>query len=111
MQIFIYGVHYCYYTITMLASSTGIRKKRIKDLPLSSRPREKLLLKGSENISDAELIAILLGTGTKEDNAVSVATKLLRQYPLKTLSEVTINKLQKIVGIGEVKALHIHAAL
>lgn len=95
----------------MVTSSTGIHKKRIKDLPLSSRPREKLLLKGSENISDAELIAILLGTGTKDSNAVSVATKLLRQYPLKTLSGVTIDELQKIVGVGKVKALHINAAL
>lgn len=89
----------------------GIRKKRIKDLPLSSRPREKLERKGAENISDEELIAILLGTGTKEANAVAVAKKILQQTPLKTLSEVTLTQLQKISGVGRVKALHIHAAL
>ncbi|HSW88931.1 MAG TPA: DNA repair protein RadC [Candidatus Saccharimonadales bacterium] len=95
----------------MHSSSTSIRKERIKDLPLSSRPREKLLLKGSENITDAELIAILLGTGTKEHNAVVVAANLLQKYSLKTLAQVTVAQLQKIPGIGKVKALHIHAAL
>src|SRR5258708_3684779 len=95
----------------MPTHSIGITKKRIKDLPLSSRPREKLLFKGAENVTDAELIAILLGTGTKERNAVGVAIQLLRLYPLRKLAEITISDIEKISGIGRVKALHIHAAL
>lgn len=95
----------------MRSSSTSLREKRIKDLPISNRPREKLLMKGSENITEADLIAILLGTGTKEQNAVVVASKLLKMYPLKELAKVTVADLQKIPGVGKVKALHIHAAL
>jgi DNA repair protein RadC len=95
----------------MRIDSTTRRNNRIKDLPISSRPREKLLVKGSENLTDAELIAILLGTGTKEHNALTVASKLLQKYPLKSLADIHIPQLEKISGIGKVKALHIQAAL
>lgn len=95
----------------MSPDSIHPQKKRIKDLPLHARPREKLLLKGSENITDAELLAILLGTGTKEKNVLSVAKQLLREYPLQKLAEVKSADLEKIPGIGKVKASHIYAAL
>lgn len=95
----------------MFSDASRKKANRIKDLPLSNRPREKLLLKGSENLSDAELIAILLGTGTKKYNAVSLATQVLQKYPLPKLATTGVSDMEKIPGIGKVKALHIHAAL
>jgi len=95
----------------MPTHATRSGRRRMKDLPFHARPREKLLLKGSENIADAELIAILLGTGTKERNVLLVAQQLLKQYPLQKLAQVGTSELEKISGIGKVKASHIHAAI
>lgn len=95
----------------MRTHSTGKQKNRIKDLPLNSRPREKLLNKGAQNLTDAELIAILFGTGSTKQNVISLASTVLSQYPLEKLASVSSAHLEKISGIGKVKALHILAAL
>jgi len=86
-------------------------KKRMKDMPLSSRPREKLLIKGSENLSDEELIALLLGTGSRTHNALSLSKALLKQYPLTQLSQTTCSSLSKLSGIGASKATRVMAAV
>jgi DNA repair protein RadC len=77
------------------------------------RPREKLLLKGKSALSDAELIAILIGMGTVDLSAVDVA-KLITQKAnnnLNELAKLSIKDLMKIRGIGEAKAITIVAAL
>ncbi len=88
-----------------------LKKLRIKDLPFSSRPQEKLLNKGHENLSDAELLAILLGTGSAKQNAILLSRTLLNSFPLKKLSKTSISDLVKISGIGKSKATRILAAL
>ncbi len=93
----------------MHTHSTG--GNRIKDLPVSSRPREKLFAKGSQNLTDAELIAILLGTGSAKQNALSLASTVLHRHSLKQLIDMPISQLENISGIGKVKAIHIKAAL
>lgn len=77
------------------------------------RPREKLLLKGKASLSDAELIAILLGTGTLEINAVDLARHILQEVDndLHTLARFDVKDLQKFKGIGEAKAITIISAL
>jgi DNA repair protein RadC len=77
------------------------------------RPREKLLLKGKSTLSDAELIAILIGSGTKSLSAVDVAKLILKQanHNLNELAKFTVKDLQKIKGIGEAKAIAIVSAL
>lgn len=85
--------------------------RRIKDLPESSRPREKLEYKGAQNLSDAELLAIILGTGTKKQNAVILAKKILNSFPLSKLTAISINQLLVIPGIGKTKASRIIACL
>ena len=77
------------------------------------RPREKLLLKGKKALSDAELIAILLRSGNKEDSAVDLAKKILdhSNNNLIELSKFTPADLLSFNGIGEAKALSIIAAL
>ncbi len=85
----------------------------IKNWAVEDRPREKLLLKGTAALSDAELIAILLGTGTAAMSAVDVAKAMLQQVDnnLDNLARLTVKDLMKIKGIGEAKAITIVSAL
>ena len=85
----------------------------IKSWAAEDRPREKLLLKGTNALSDAELIAILLGSGTAKLSAVELS-KIILQYVnhnLNDLAKLTVKDLIKIKGIGEAKAITIIAAL
>ena len=77
------------------------------------RPREKLLLKGKSVLSDAELIAILIGSGTRSISAVDVAKMILSNanYNLNELAKFSIKDLRKVKGIGEAKAIAIVSAL
>lgn len=77
------------------------------------RPREKLLLKGKSALSDAELIAILIGSGTRSSSAVDVAKMILSRAEnnLNKLARFSVKELQKIKGIGEAKAISIVSAL
>lgn len=85
----------------------------IKNWAAEDRPREKLLLKGKAALSDAELIAILLGTGTAAMSAVDVAKAILQSVnnDLNELARLTVKDLTKIKGIGEAKAISIVSAL
>jgi len=77
------------------------------------RPREKLLLKGRSSLSDAEILAILIGSGTKSQSAVDLAKQILQQVDqnLNNLARLSVNDLTKIKGIGKVKAISIVSAL
>lgn len=77
------------------------------------RPREKMLLKGRNALSDAELIAILIGSGTVGESAVALAQRILAQADgnLHELGKRTIKDLQRFKGVGEAKAITIVAAL
>lgn len=88
-----------------------MRTKRLKDLPKTSRPREKLENKGSQNLSNVELLALLLGTGRPKKNVISLSQTLLNHYPLSKLSQITLSQLTAILGIGKSKATRILAAL
>ena len=86
-------------------------RSRITDWPLEERPREKLIRLGSQAVSSAELIAILLGQGTARINAVELAKKLLRRFgTLEALSKASLKELQSIPGIGPAKAVTLLAA-
>lgn len=84
--------------------------KIFSDIPKSDRPREKLQQKGAEALSDIELIAILLGKGTKDCNVMALAERVV-----KTLAEnkerPVLEELRKIKGVGPAKATLIAAAL
>ncbi|MBA2329535.1 MAG: DNA repair protein RadC [Flavisolibacter sp.] len=85
----------------------------IKQWAKDDQPREKLLLKGAENLSDSELIAILLVNGTKQKSAVELAKDVLKSAKnnLPDLGKLTVKELMKIKGIGEAKAITIVAAM
>jgi DNA repair protein RadC len=85
----------------------------IKNWAVEDRPREKLLLKGKAALSDSELIAILLGTGTASMSAVDVAKNILQAVnnDLNELAQLSVKDLMKVKGIGEAKAISIVSAL
>jgi DNA repair protein RadC len=85
----------------------------IKKWAKEDRPREKLLLKGKSALTDAELIAILLGTGTARQSAVDLAKSLLHavNYNLDELARLSVSDLTRIKGIGLAKAITIVSAL
>jgi len=83
-----------------------------KNLPDSDKPRERLFTFGSENLSNEELLSILLKTGTKKMSVKELSLKLLECIgDISKLKDVGINTLMKIDGIGKVKAIEIKAAL
>lgn len=86
----------------------------IKELPLSERPYEKLEVVGAEHLSNAELLAVIIKTGTKAYTAVDLAQlvlKLSNDGRLSSLNNLSIEQLKQVKGIGRVKAIQIKAAL
>ncbi len=77
------------------------------------RPREKMLLKGRNALSDAELLAILIGSGNRELSAVQLSQQIMAkaEYSLQNLSRMSIDQLMQFKGIGEAKAISIFAAM
>ena len=80
---------------------------KIKDMPEQNRPRERFLKKGPEALSDAELFAIILRTGTINENVIDMSNRLIAEYGLDKLFECSLKELQKIKGIGPDKAMQI----
>ncbi len=87
-------------------------KLNITDLALDDRPREKFMAKGVESLSTSELLAILIGSGSREENAVSLMQRILNdcEGSLTTLGKRTITELCQYHGVGEAKAVSILAA-
>ena len=85
----------------------------IKSWAEDDRPREKLLLKGRSALSNVELIAILIGSGSRNESAVDLSKRILQSVNnnLTELGKLTIQDLMKFKGIGEAKAISITAAL
>lgn len=86
---------------------------KITDWAVEDRPREKLIRKGTPSLSDAELLGILISSGTKDKSAVDLGRELLATVNnnLNTLGKLTISDLKKIRGIGTARAVTIAAAL
>ena len=92
-------------------------KLKMKELPLSERPYEKMQFLGSTSLSDCELLSIIIKTGTKEETAVDLAQKVLclisskNRGTLRDLQNLSIEELMTIKGIGKVKAIQLKAVL
>lgn len=80
-------------------------------MPLKERPRERLIEVGESNLTDKELLSIILKTGTKEKNVSDLALDILKKYSLKELQNTSMEDLKKVKGIGEVKAIEILATI
>ena len=88
---------------------------KMKELPISERPYEKLEIYGAQNLTNSELLAIIIKTGTKEDTAVGLAQRILKlndgmnKDDLSFLQDISITDFIKIKGIGKVKAIQLLA--
>ena len=92
-------------------NKSNSQHSRITDWPESERPREKLITKGSDALSSAELITILLGTGTGKTTAVDLGKSLINKFgTIEKMSQATLNELTEIPGIGPAKAITLMAA-
>ncbi len=89
------------------------QKISITDWNLSDRPREKLMANGRQSLTNSELIAILIGSGNREETAVELSKRILNSVnnQLNDLGKLSIEDLTKFKGIGEAKAIAIVAAL
>lgn len=85
-------------------------KRRIQDIPEQDRPREKLLRKGAAALSDLELLAVLIGKGTRDMDVMTLAGKLSTVIDHKGMN-VTAEDLQEFEGVGDAKAALLLAAL
>jgi DNA repair protein RadC len=85
-------------------------KYTIKDLPKEKQPREKLIGKGPDVLSNAELIAVILGTGYKKEGVIELANRILSEYGSKAITKIrSVNRLMDELGIPKVKACQLIA--
>lgn len=84
-------------------------KLRIHDIPIDDRPTERLLKFGPNTLSNAELLAVILRTGTQQENIVTMCQRIFSDYNLKQLIQAHLQELIKIHGIGPTKAAQISA--
>lgn len=89
-------------------------KVKMNNLPMSERPYEKLMTYGEDSLSNSELLAIIIKTGTKEKTALDLARQVMNlssneNNDLRFLQEISINELMNIKGIGKVKAIELKA--
>ncbi|MBT2754574.1 DNA repair protein RadC [Mesobacillus foraminis] len=84
----------------------------IKDYPQNERPRERFIKNGPQSLSNHELIALILGTGTKKESVLQLSNRLLAKFEgLRLLKDATLEELTAIKGIGSAKAIHLLAAI
>lgn len=96
-----------------MENSKGFQSFSIREWNENDRPREKLLVKGKNALTDAELVAILIGSGSKEESAVSLSQRILSSVDnqLHQLGKLSVKQLMQFKGIGEAKAITIVAGL
>ncbi|MEI6185819.1 MAG: DNA repair protein RadC [Dehalococcoidia bacterium] len=91
---------------------TAERSYTVRDLPLSERPRERLLKLGAEAMNTMELLAIILRTGAQGDSVLMTAQKLLSEFGnLQNIEQASVAEMCRVRGIGKAKAIQIKAAL
>lgn len=84
----------------------------VRDYPLEERPRERMVNEGAEKLSNSELLAILLRTGTKNESVFQLASRIINEIgSLRRLTEVSVNELTQIKGVGLAKAVQIKAGV
>lgn len=84
----------------------------LRDVPVQDRPRERMLRFGTSSLSDSELLAVLLRTGTINESAVTLAQRVLKEASgLRNIPDMSVAEMTRIKGIGETKALQIHAGI
>jgi DNA repair protein RadC len=96
-----------------VVQNNEIAKLSVKDWSPDDQPREKLLSKGVQALSDAELLAIILGSGSREESVVELSRRMLQSvnHQINQLGKLSVKELMRFKGIGEVKAISVIAAM
>ncbi len=85
---------------------------KLRDMPVEERPREKLMREGAENLSNEELLAVILGTGTRKEDVMSISRKIISQYGnISRYSTLKAKDLMEIFSVPQVRALQIVAVM
>lgn len=84
---------------------------KVKLLPKSQRPRERLILRGAESLTTQELLAVILGSGSRNRNVLGLAQYILRGFGTKNLPSIKYNELRRVRGLGQAKACAILASV
>jgi DNA repair protein RadC len=84
---------------------------KILDIPKDNRPQERLEKSGASVLSDAEIIALIIRTGSRDESAIDVANNLIKRFSIGKLSNISLKELQSIKGIGKAKAVQIISAI
>ena len=93
-------------------TGTSMINLKIHDVHVADRPRERLIRQGAKSLSNQELLAILLGTGTKQESVLTVANRVLLTFEkLHNLKYATLEEMTEIKGIGEAKAVLLLASI
>lgn len=109
MCVFFKGIFF--YTSNIILGD-NMKKVLIKDLPNDDRPRERLLKYGVRNISNEELISIIIKTGKKDKSVKELANEILSSYEnISSMKDMEINTIIKINGMGIIKAIELIAAI
>lgn len=88
------------------------RRLTLKQIPATERPRERLIQEGASALTDAELLAIVLGSGTPSESALQLAQRILKECgELETLARMSVSELRNFHGIGDAKAAQVKASL
>src|SRR2546422_3556291 len=82
---------------------------KVSDLPRGVRPREKMMQGGARGLSHVELLAVILGTGTRRENVLKVAERLIRRYGVVSLPALTVREWMGNPGIGQARACRLSA--
>lgn len=93
----------------MAARNDSIIAMKIKDIPKVERPRERLIQYGPSRLSTSELLALLLRSGRKGENVVSLANRILKKYKSENIPSLSYNELRQFSGLGPAKACEIVA--
>jgi len=84
---------------------------KILDIPIDNRPRERLEKLGVKALSDSEIIALIIQTGSKNESAIDVANNLIRKFGISKLSNLNLKELESVSGIGRAKAAQLISAI
>ena len=93
----------------MYHDATSTAELRVSDLPRGVRPREKMMQGGARGLSHVELLAVILGTGTRKENVLKIAERLIRRYGIGAMPALTVKEWMGNPGVGDARARRLAA--
>ena len=93
----------------MYTEPAGLTELKVSDIPRGVRPREKMIQGGPKGLSHVELLAVILGTGTRKENVLKIAERLVRRYGVAAMPALPVREWAENPGVGEARACRLSA--